>query len=37
LDRVKIAIAADGGTDFQVFSYIIEKYNFLGAKFATYI
>jgi len=32
LDRVKIAIAADGGTDFQVFSYIIEKYNFLGAN-----
>jgi len=28
LDRIKIAIAADGGTDFQVFSFLIEKYIF---------
>jgi hypothetical protein len=26
LDRIKIAIAADGGTDFQVFKFLIEKY-----------
>lgn len=32
MDRIKIAVAADGGTDFQVFRFLMEKYVFFHFK-----